>query len=117
MREDRMKDEMGIKDICGRLNEFAKILRPEAVDFCQRLIRTPAASGQEKAVADLYLAEMKKVGCDKSSEMSGKCIGIINRLNPGPPLCTTAIWIKSADEPSAWNGYGPYGASIDVTNR
>jgi putative aminopeptidase FrvX len=48
-----------------KLNQLAKELKPQAVDFCQRLIRVPALSGEEKGVADLYLAEMEKLGYDE----------------------------------------------------
>jgi len=116
MREDRMKGEMQTKDVCGKINEFAKILRPEAVDFCQRLIRTPAASGHEKAVADLYLAEMKKIGYDEIfRDEWGNVIGIINGVEPGPTIMYNSH-LDQVDpgDPSAWDGYDPYGASIDV---
>jgi putative selenium metabolism hydrolase len=111
-----MTEEMGIKDICGRLNEFAKELRPEAVDFCQRLIRTSAVSGHEKAIADLYLAEMKKVGYDEIfRDEWGNVVGIIDGVEPGPTLMYNSH-LDQVDpgDLSAWGGYEPYGASIDM---
>ena len=105
-----------MKDICERLNEIARALKPGAVDFCQRLIRTPAASGQEKAVADLYLAEMKKVGYDETfRDEWGNVVGIINGVEPGPTIMYNSH-LDQVDpgDPSFWDGYDPYGANLDV---
>ena len=48
------------------LQKLAAELKPQMVDFCQRLLRVPALSGEEKGVADLYLSEMEKLGYDKA---------------------------------------------------
>ncbi len=111
-----MRDEPRMKDIYGKLNEFAKELRPEAVNFCQRLIRTPAFPGSEKEVADLYLAEMKEVGYDKIfRDEWGNVVGIIEGVEPGPTMMYNSH-LDQVDpgDLSAWEGYEPYGASIDV---
>ena len=103
---------MGMRDLeLSLLSEMAKQLRPEAVDFCQRLIRTPASSGNEKEVADLYLAEMKKVGYDDIFRDDwGNVVGIINGVEPGPTLMYNSH-LDQVDpgDPSAWEGYEPYG--------
>ncbi len=87
-RENEKESKRGTQGIVyGKLNDWAKELRPEAVDFCRRLIRTPASSGNEKEVADLYLAEMKKVGYDEIFRDDwGNVVGIINGVEPGPTL-------------------------------
>jgi putative selenium metabolism hydrolase len=112
----KKKDDGLTGDIFGRLNDWAKELKPEAVEFCQRLIRTPGSSGNEKDIADLYLAEMKKVGYDDIFRDDwGNVIGIINGVEPGPTLMYNSH-LDQVDpgDPSAWEGYDPYGAQIDV---
>ncbi len=112
----KKKEEKETKDIYGKLSELAKELRPEAVNFCQRLIRTPASSGNEKDIADLYLAEMKKVGYDEIFRDDwGNVVGIINGVAPGPTLMYNSH-LDQVDPGalSAWDGYEPYGACIDV---
>jgi putative selenium metabolism hydrolase len=107
---------MEIEDVYGKLNEFGKELRPEAVNFCQQLIRIPAAPGNEKGVADLYLAEMKKLGYDEIFRDDwGNVVGIVNGVEPGPTIMYNSH-LDQVDpgDLSAWNGYDPYGASIDV---
>ena len=47
------------------LNKIAKELKPQMIDFCRSLIKTPSLSGEESDVADLYLEEMKKLGYDE----------------------------------------------------
>ena len=98
------------------LNELAKQLRPEAVDFCQRLIRTPTSPGNEKRIADLYLAEMEKIGYDQVFRDDwGNVVGMIKGEEPGPTIMYNSH-LDQVDpgDPSAWEGYDPYGGEIDL---
>ena len=111
-----MIKESGTEDDYRKLDEFAKELRPEAVNFCRQLIRTSAASGDEKGVADLYLQEMKKIGYDETfRDEWGNVVGIINGVEPGPTIMYNSHLDQvGPGDLSAWEGYDPYGGSIDV---
>ena len=59
------------------LNLLAAELKPAAVEFCQRLIRVPALPGEEKGVADLYLAEMARSHNDANVlSMGGRVVSV-----------------------------------------
>jgi len=102
-----------MKDI---LNRLAEEYKPRVVDFAQRLIRCPALSGQEKGVADLYLAEMEKLGYDRVfRDKWGNVIGIIEGTEPGPVIMYNAhLDHVDTGDYSEWLGYDPYGAAIDL---
>jgi putative selenium metabolism hydrolase len=107
-----------MKRIQDVLNTLAEELKPDMVDFCQRLIRVPALSGEEKGVADLYLAEMKKLGYDRYfRDKWGNVIGIINGTEPGPTIMYNAhLDHVDTGDYSEWGGYDPYGAEIDIND-
>ena len=98
------------------LNQLAAELKPAAVEFCQRLIRVPALPGEEKGVADLYLAEMEKLSYDEVFRDSwGNVVGIIRGTQPGPTIMYNAhLDHVEPGDPVEWLGYDPYGAVIDV---
>ncbi|ADY55680.1 peptidase dimerization domain protein [Syntrophobotulus glycolicus DSM 8271] len=98
------------------ITKLAEELKPALVDFCQRLIRVPALSGAEKGVADLYLAEMEKLGYDRYfRDKWGNVIGIIEGTEPGPAIMYNAhLDHVDTGDYSEWGGYDPYGAEIDV---
>lgn len=105
-----------MENINDVINKLAEELKPGVVDFCQRLIRVPALSGDEKGVADLYLAEMEKLGFDQYfRDKWGNVIGIIEGTEPGPAIMYNAHMdhVDTGDY-SEWGGYDPYGAEIDV---
>ncbi|MDQ7097146.1 M20/M25/M40 family metallo-hydrolase [Desulfosporosinus sp. PR] len=97
------------------VNKLAEDFKPAVVDFCQRLIRIPALSGDEKGVADLYLTEMEKLGYDRCfRDRWGNVIGIIEGTEPGPAIMYNAhLDHVDTGDYSEWNGYDPYGAAID----
>jgi putative selenium metabolism hydrolase len=99
----------------NKLNHLASELLPQTVSFCQSLIRTPAISGDEKGVADLYLAEMEKLGYDEIFRDDwGNVVGIIKGDIPGPTIMYNSHMdhVDPGDY-SEWEGYDPYGAAID----
>lgn len=100
----------------NELNQLAEKYKPDVVDFCQRLLRVPALSGDEKGVADLYLAEMEKLGYDRFfRDKFGNVIGIIEGTEPGPAIMYNAhLDHVDTGDYSEWGGYDPYGAEIDV---
>lgn len=100
----------------GKLNELAEEYEPQMVEFCQRLMRVPALPGDEKGVADLYLAEMEKLGYDEVfRDAWGNVIGIIKGNIPGPTIMYNGHLdhVETGDY-SEWDGYDPYGAEIDI---
>jgi putative selenium metabolism hydrolase len=103
-------------DVFQKLNDLAKELQPQAVEFCQRLIRVPALSGEEKGVADLYLAEMEKLGFDEVFRDDwGNVVGIIKGNEPGPTIMYNShLDHVDPGDYSEWEGYDPYGAEIDM---
>lgn len=98
------------------INKLSEELKPDVIDFCQRLIRVPALSGEEKGVADLYLAEMEKLGFDRYfRDTWGNVIGIIEGTEDGPSIMYNAhLDHVDTGDYSEWGGYDPYGAEIDI---
>ena len=97
------------------LNKIAKELKPQMIDFCRSLIKTPSLSGEESDVADLYLEEMKKLGYDEVfRDAWGNVIGVINGTESGPSILFNGHLdhVDTGDH-SEWGGYDPYGAVID----
>jgi putative selenium metabolism hydrolase len=105
-----------MENIHDVINQLAEEYKSDVVDFCQRLIRVPALSGEEKGVADLYLAEMKKLGFDRYfRDKWGNVIGIIDGTEEGPAIMYNAhLDHVDTGDYSEWGGYDPYGAEIDV---
>jgi putative selenium metabolism hydrolase len=100
----------------AEIERLAEMLKPATVEFCQRLIRVPALPGQEKGVADLYLAEMEKLGYDEVFRDSwGNVVGIISGTRPGPTIMYNCHLdhVEPGDY-SEWLGYDPYGGVIDI---
>ncbi|TCT15493.1 putative selenium metabolism hydrolase [Natranaerovirga pectinivora] len=105
-----------MENIKGILSKMAGELKPNMIEFCQKLIRVPALPGDEKGVADLYLAEMKKLGYDRCfRDKWGNVIGIIEGTEEGPTIMFNAHLdhVDTGDH-SEWGGYDPYGAEIDI---
>jgi len=74
------------------------------VDLCQRLVRVPSPSGQERAVADLVLAEMRSGGFDDAlCDELGNVVGVRRSVRPGPTLLFDAhMDVVAATEPERW---------------
>lgn len=49
----------------NELKEITEYLYPQMIDFCQRIIKVPSLSGDEEAVSELYMEEMKQLGYDE----------------------------------------------------
>jgi putative selenium metabolism hydrolase len=97
------------------IKEIAKELNTDMIDFAQRLIRCPSLSGEEKAVADIYLAEMEKLGYDEIfKDEWGNVVGIVKGTEAGPTIMYNAhLDHVDTGDYSEWEGYDPYGAEID----
>ncbi|NTV89653.1 MAG: peptidase dimerization protein, partial [Clostridiales bacterium] len=69
-----------IKEISGELYQGM-------VAFAQKLVQTPSISGTEKALADLDLLEMEKLGYDEFfRDSQGNVVGIVRGTEPGPTI-------------------------------
>jgi len=86
------------------------------VAFGQKLVQTPSISGTEKALSDLDLTEMQKLGYDEVfRDEQGNVVGLVKGTEPGP----TIMYNSHMDHVSPgavtnWQGYDPYGGQLDV---
>lgn len=103
-------------NLLNAAEKLAAKYKPDVIDFCQRLIRVPALSGEEKGVADLYLAEMERLGYDRFfRDEWGNVIGIVEGNEPGPNIMYNAhLDHVDTGDLSEWGGYDPYGGEIDI---
>ncbi|MCX6031960.1 MAG: YgeY family selenium metabolism-linked hydrolase [Chloroflexi bacterium] len=57
------------------------------IPFAQSLIRCPSPAGEEGAVVELILAEMRGLGFDRAwRDENGSAVGVIEGARPGPTL-------------------------------
>ncbi len=105
-----------MENVHSIINQLTEEYKSEMIDFCQRLIKIPALSGEEKGVADLYLSEMEKIGFDRYfRDQWGNVIGVIDGTEDGPTIMFNAhLDHVDTGDYSEWGGYDPYGAEIDV---
>lgn len=98
------------------VKEIAEELYPDMVAFGQELVRTPSISGTEKALADLDLAQMRKLGYDEVfRDAHGNVVGLVKGTEPGPVIMFNSHMDHvSPGDIANWQGYDPYGALIDV---
>jgi putative selenium metabolism hydrolase len=91
----------------------AQELRDQVVDFTQRLVRTPSISGEEGAVADLMLAEMRALGYDEVfRDAIGNVIGVVRGEGGGRRLLfNTHLDHVDPGLRDLW-AHEPYGAEI-----
>lgn len=93
----------------------AEDLQPQLVEFCRRTIETKSNSGEEKEVAELFAAEMEKLGYDEVfTDAWGNVVGIVKGTHPGPVIMYNGhMDAVDAGDPAQWEGYDPYIAVID----
>lgn len=98
-----------------RVKEIASTYNPQMIEFCRRLIRTPSLSGEEEAVSELFLEEMKTLAYDEAfRDRWGNIVGIVYGTEPGPAIMYNGHMdhVEPGDL-HEWGGYDPYGAEID----
>lgn len=95
--------------------ELAADYKNQMVDFCKRLLKIPSLSGQEKELADCYMAEMEKLGYDEVFRDSwGNVVGIVHGTEGGPAIMYNGhLDHVDTGDYSEWEGYDPYGGEID----
>lgn len=104
------------KEIYGRIEEIAKELKPDCIKFIQKLIQTPAISGDEYNLTEVLVTEMKKLGYDEVfRDGIGNVVGIIEGDAEGPVLMYNSHMdhVPPGDIEN-WEGYDPYGGMVDV---
>ncbi len=70
-----------------QIREAVRKRKPEWVDYCQRLIKTPSPTYEESAVADIVMDEMKRLGYDEVwQDERGNVIGMVRGTDPGAPV-------------------------------
>lgn len=86
------------------------------VDFASRLVSTPSISGDERAVSELYIAEMQSLGYDRvERDEWGNVIGIIEGDPAGPWIMFNGhMDVVEAGDAKAWAPYTPFGGEIDM---
>lgn len=84
------------------------------ITFTRSLIRTPSISGQENAVVDVILREMRAVGFDAFwRDDCGSAIGVILGSQPGPTLMLCGHCDTVGIAPGvAWR-HDPFGGEIE----
>jgi putative selenium metabolism hydrolase len=84
------------------------------ITFTQSLIRCPSPSGEESAVVDVILAEMRAVGFDAFwRDDVGNAVGVIIGGEPGPTLLLDSHCDTVGIAPGVPWQHDPFGAEID----
>lgn len=99
-----------------QIRDISRELYPQMIEFCQKIIKTPSLSGEESAVAELFMEEMRKLGYDEVfSDEWGNVIGIIHGTEAGPIIMYNGhMDAVTAGNLEEWEGYDPFGAEIDI---
>jgi len=84
------------------------------IAFTQSLVREPSLSGQEQAVVELILAEMRALGFDRAwADVNGSAIGLIEGARPGPTLLLDGHCDTVGIAPGSHWAHDPFGAEIE----
>ena len=99
-----------------RIRELAKELRPQMVEFTQKVIQCPSLSVEEGQVAKLYAEECRKLCYDQVfTDDWGNVIGIVEGTEAGPVIMYNGHMDHvDIGDVSEWEGYDPYGGEVDV---
>jgi len=99
-----------------RIKELAAEMAPGMIDLAQRSIRTPSLTGEEEAVSEIFLSELKKLGYDEAfRDEWGNIVGIVYGTEEGPTIMYNGHMDHvDVGDPSEWGGYDPYSGVIDV---
>lgn len=103
------------KETYDLINELAAELKEDCVKFIQKMIRTPSISGDEKAMSEVVMEELNKLGYDEVfRDKFGNVIGIIKGDEDGPTIMYNSHMDHvDPGDPNNWEGYDPYGGEID----
>ncbi len=86
----------------------------QLIQFTQRLVRQPSPSGEEGAVTQIVLDEMKRLGFDRAwVDENGSAIGLVEGARPGPTLLFDAHTDTVGIAPGSVWTREPFGAEIE----
>src|SRR5215204_2370187 len=87
---------------------------PGMIEFARRLIQTPSLPGEERAIAELTVNEMKRIGYDDVwTDRVGNVIGVVRGVGSGPTVQFNAhLDHVDVGDPSLWP-YPPFEAVIE----
>lgn len=86
--------------------------RKSLLDFLRDLVRTPSFPGGEGAVADLIMAEMRRLGYDDvSMDAAGNVLGRIGPADGPTLMLNSHMDTVGVSDPKAWN-VDPFGAEV-----
>ncbi len=98
------------------LRSYVELFTDDMLEFAVKLVQTPSESGNEKAVADLYIDEMVKLGYDRVfRDEYGNVVGVVEGAQDGPSLMFNSHMDHvGAGDRSNWLGYDPFGGARDI---
>lgn len=99
-----------------RIKSLAAEMKPAMLDLAQRAIRCPSLTGEENAVSEIFLSELRKLGYDEAFRDDwGNIVGVVRGTEDGPTIMYNGHMDHvDVGDPSEWNGYEPYGGVMDV---
>ncbi len=84
------------------------------IAFAQSLVRERSLSGQERAVVELILAEMRALGFDRAwADVNGSAIGLVEGASTGPTLLLDGHCDTVSIAPGSRWTRDPFGAEIE----
>lgn len=97
-----------------KIVDISDQMEKDVIAFAQKLIQTPSISGSEKALADLCMDEMNRLGYDEVfRDGAGNIVGIIKGTGEGKNIMYNSH-MDHVDPGDLKNWeYDPYGAAID----
>ncbi len=96
------------------MNKYFAGIEKEWVDFTAKTVSFSPLSGEEKGVADFYLAALEELGVECFRDGCGNVIGIIRGEGKGPDILLNGhLDVVPEGDLSAWAPYKPFEATID----
>jgi len=89
-------------------------VKADLIAFTQKLLQTPSMSCHEEAVCRLSVAEMERLGYDRTDiDGAGNAIGIVKGADPDAPVIALNSHLDHVDpgEPGLWE-HDPYSGDI-----
>ncbi|MDR2076014.1 MAG: M20/M25/M40 family metallo-hydrolase [Desulfovibrio sp.] len=96
------------------IQALASELQSQMIPFCQKLVQTPSAGGEEGDVARILMAELRRLDYDEVfSDEWGNVVGIIKGDAPGPKIMYNSHMDHvPPGEREKWADFDPFGGVI-----
>lgn len=95
------------------MKKYFESLEQEWTDFVSEVIGNKSLSGDEGRTADLFLAEMEKMGVECFRDKCGNVTGIIRGKSDGPSVLLTGhMDVVPAGNPESWGELDPFNAVV-----